>query len=102
MALATTRGGWASVHPQRLVNIWAVDPKGGMELAPCRRFFTRFARGNSKRPAATKRLAQLLEDAVEVMRNGRTGCSASPAAHARPRTSRLIVVMVDELAALTA
>ena len=31
-----------------LVNIWAVDPKGGMELAPCRRFFTRFARGNSK------------------------------------------------------
>ena len=24
-----------------LVNIWAVDPKGGMELAPWRRFFTR-------------------------------------------------------------
>jgi len=86
-----------------LVNIWAVDPKGGMELAPCRRFFTRFARGNSKAAGGYEAsLAALLEDAVEVMRERQDRLFGVTRLHTPSTDEPLIVVMVDELAALTA
>ena len=86
-----------------LVNIWAVDPKGGMELAPCRRWFTRFARGNSKAAGGYEAsLAALLEDAVQVMRERQDRLFGVTRLHTPSTDEPLIVVMVDELAALTA
>ena len=86
-----------------LVNIWAVDPKGGMELAPCRRFFTRFARGNSKAAGGYEAsLAELLEDAVQVMRERQDRLFGVTRLHTPSTDEPLIVVLVDELAALTA
>ena len=52
-----------------LVKVWAVDPKGGMELAPGRHLFDRFAHGDSRADGGYENgLAQLLEDALVVMR----------------------------------
>ena len=49
-----------------LVKVWAVDPKGGMELAFGRPLFDRFAHGNANLPRRLRAgLAALLEDAVE-------------------------------------
>jgi S-DNA-T family DNA segregation ATPase FtsK/SpoIIIE len=45
------------------VAVWAIDPKGGMELAPGRALFTRFCSDDF----AT--MAELLEEAVAVMRD---------------------------------
>jgi DNA segregation ATPase FtsK/SpoIIIE, S-DNA-T family len=52
-----------------LVKVWAIDPKGGMELAFGRPLFDRFAHGNANLPGGYEAgLAALLEDAVDVMR----------------------------------
>ena len=79
------------------VQLWAVDPKGGMELTPGAALFTRFAYAD---PAS---MIALLEDAVAVMRERaerlrRAGCRQHEPSPADP----LVVVLVDELAALVA
>ncbi len=52
-----------------LVAVWAVDPKGGMELAAGRSLFARFAHGDSDAAAGYEAtFAEVLEDAVAVMR----------------------------------
>jgi S-DNA-T family DNA segregation ATPase FtsK/SpoIIIE len=78
------------------VAVWAVDPKGGMELGPGRALFARFA------AEGFEEMARVFEDAVEVMRE-RAGRLAGVTRLHRPTVEDpLIVVVVDELANLTA
>ncbi|WP_018640607.1 FtsK/SpoIIIE domain-containing protein [Parafrankia elaeagni] len=78
-----------------LVEIWACDPKGGMELGFGEPLFTRFATDISA-------IADVLEDAVSAM-NRRTGWLRGRSRLHKPTPRHpLIVVMVDEIAALTA
>ena len=52
-----------------LVKVWAVDPKGGIEFAPGRHLFDRFAYGDTTTAGGYEEsLAALLEDALQVMR----------------------------------
>lgn len=76
--------------------VWAVDPKGGMELGIARGLFTQFAATNSDE------ICELLEDAVDVM-DARCGRLAGRFRVHQPSTTEpLILVLVDELASLTA
>jgi S-DNA-T family DNA segregation ATPase FtsK/SpoIIIE len=79
-----------------LVRLWVLDPKGGMELAPGAALFDRFAYDTAASMAA------VLEDAVAVMQ-ARAGCLRGHTRLHQPTAGEpLIVVMVDELASLTA
>ncbi|HET7386296.1 MAG TPA: FtsK/SpoIIIE domain-containing protein [Nocardioidaceae bacterium] len=81
----------------RCVEVWAVDPKGGMELSPGAGLFTRFAYAD----AAS--MVRLLEEAVEVMRQRAERLrQAGQRTHLPTSDEPLVVVLVDELAALTA
>jgi len=79
------------------VVVWAIDPKGGMELTPGSGLFTRFAYHDPES------MVLLLEEAVLVMRQ-RTEVlrCAGVRVHVPSLEQPLIVVVVDELAALTA
>ena len=79
------------------VQVWAIDPKGGMELTPGAPLFTRFAYHD---PAG---MVALLEEAVAFMR-ARTERlrHASHRVHVPTAEDPLVVVVVDELATLTA
>ena len=66
------------------VQVWAIDPKGGMELGPGRPLYTRFAVPDlTDLNAPYERIAVLLEDAVQVMqqRAQRPGGRHGPQAH---------------------
>lgn len=76
--------------------VWAVDPKGGMELGLARGLFTRFAATNSDE------MCELLEDAVDVMDARCARLAGRVRAHQPSTTEPLILVLVDELASLTA
>jgi DNA segregation ATPase FtsK/SpoIIIE, S-DNA-T family len=79
-----------------LVKLWVLDPKGGMELAGGAPLFDRFAYDT---PAD---LATVLEDAVAVM-DARAGRLRGVTREHTPSVDEpLIVVVVDELASLTA
>ncbi|GAA4200628.1 FtsK/SpoIIIE domain-containing protein [Actinocatenispora rupis] len=82
------RSGW--------VQVWAIDPKGGMELAMGRRLFSRFAF------TSLTEMADVLDAAVEVMRQRQARLAGVVRQHAPSRQDPTIVVLVDELAALTA
>ena len=85
-----------------VVKVWAVDPKGGMELAFGRPLFDRFAYGNTNAPGGYEAgLAQLLEDAVDVMRRRADRLMGVTRLHTPTTAEPLIVVLVDEIAALT-
>jgi S-DNA-T family DNA segregation ATPase FtsK/SpoIIIE len=90
---------------QGLVSLWCLDPKGGMEFGPGRVIFDRFAAGE-QRPDGTSYetgFADLLDDAVIVMRARQAVLSASGSRLHRPTVEEpLVVVLVDELASLTA
>ncbi|BCJ71650.1 hypothetical cell division FtsK/SpoIIIE protein [Catellatospora sp. IY07-71] len=79
-----------------LVQLWAFDPKGGMELAAGAPLFARFS---FEDPDA---MAGDLEDAVKVLRRR----AAALRGRARQRTATVedptLVILVDEMAALTA
>jgi S-DNA-T family DNA segregation ATPase FtsK/SpoIIIE len=79
-----------------LVRIWALDPKGGMELAPGEALFDRFAYDSAAKFAA------LLEQAVEVMDRRAGRLRGVTREHQPTVVEPLIVVVVDELASLTA
>jgi S-DNA-T family DNA segregation ATPase FtsK/SpoIIIE len=80
-----------------LVQVWAVDPKGGMELAPGAHLFARFAHTE---PAA---MLDLLEDAAALMRDRASWLRESGRRVLDPSPGEpLVVVVVDELAALVA
>jgi S-DNA-T family DNA segregation ATPase FtsK/SpoIIIE len=79
-----------------LVRLWVLDPKGGMELAAGAPLFERFAYDT---PAD---LAGVLEDAVAVMDARATRLRGVTRLHEPSLDEPLIVVVVDELASLTA
>jgi S-DNA-T family DNA segregation ATPase FtsK/SpoIIIE len=98
---------WAMRHTllAGLVSLWCVDPKGGMEFGSGRAIFDRFAAGE-QRPDGTSYEAgfgDLLEDAVTVMRQRQAVLAGSGMRLHTPTVQEpLIVVLVDELASLTA
>jgi S-DNA-T family DNA segregation ATPase FtsK/SpoIIIE len=100
-----------------LVQVWAVDPKGGMELGLGRPLFARFA-GHVEAPATGpglseaargealggqwESIARLLEDAVLVMQVRASRLFGVTRQHAPSSAEPLVVIVVDEIAALTA
>ncbi|MDQ1217457.1 FtsK/SpoIIIE domain-containing protein [Microbacterium arborescens] len=78
-----------------LVEVWGIDRKGGMELALGRSLLTRFA-------ADAERSVILLEDAVAAMQQRATDLAGKTRQHVATLDSPTIVVLIDELAALTA
>ncbi|MBL7500323.1 cell division protein FtsK [Frankia sp. CNm7] len=78
-----------------IVELWVCDPKGGMEMAAGAPMFARFA---YDLPA----IADLLDDAVERMRARADWLRGVTRLHVPSRAEPLIVVVVDEIAALTA
>jgi len=85
-----------------LVEVWAVDPKGGMELAAGRALFARFAHGDSDTAGGYEStFAEVLEDAVAVMRRRQDRLRGVTRLHEPSTGEPLVVLVVDELAALT-
>ncbi len=86
------------------VRVWGADPKGGMELGAAEALFTRLVWGEPAEDAAWQTpLVVLLEDAVRGMqlRAARLRATGSRV-HVPTAADPLTVVIVDELAALTA
>ncbi|MCK9921203.1 cell division protein FtsK [Frankia sp. AgPm24] len=88
------RGLAPAVHAG-LVELWVCDPKGGMELAFGRPLFTRFA-------TSTDTIADLLDDAVGRMQKRTAMLAGNSRLHTPTPSDPLIVVVVDEIASLTA
>ena len=109
---------WSTLHAlgpairDGSVAVWCVDPKGGMELAPGRGLFVRFVYGDPDHPddmdarsgAASYELefATVLEDAVTVMRRRQAALRGRSRLHIPTPDEPLVLVVVDELASLTA
>lgn len=79
-----------------LVELWAFDPKGGMELAAGVPLFARFAYDGPDS------MAGILEEAVKRMRQRAARLRGVGRQHTPTVDEPLIVLVVDELAALTA
>ncbi len=86
--------------------VWALDPKGGMELASGRPLFSRFVYGDPDDATATDayehEFAQVLEEAVVVMRRRQAALRGVTRLHEPTPAEPLIMVVIDELASLTA
>ncbi|THG30564.1 hypothetical protein E6C70_14440 [Glaciibacter flavus] len=78
-----------------VVEVWGIDRKGGMELAMGKPLLTRFA-------ADAQRSVILLEDAVIAMQSRATELAGRTRQHVATSGSPTVVVLIDELAALTA
>jgi S-DNA-T family DNA segregation ATPase FtsK/SpoIIIE len=81
------RDGW--------VQVWGVDPKGGMELAPGARLFTRLAWEPTE-------MVELLEAAAALMLARSDHLRGRARVHIPTPEAPAVVVVVDELAKLTA
>ncbi len=79
-----------------LVRVWAVDPKGGMELGLGRPLFTRFA------CASYADMVELLEDAAALIRERADRLAGVVRQHTPTPAEPLVLVLVDEVANLTA
>ncbi|MFC5925518.1 FtsK/SpoIIIE domain-containing protein [Micromonospora vulcania] len=79
-----------------LVRLWVIDPKGGMEFALGRPMFARFA------CKSFEAMADLLDEAVAMMRERQTRLAGNVRVHTPTVTDPLVVVVIDEMAALTA
>jgi S-DNA-T family DNA segregation ATPase FtsK/SpoIIIE len=77
------------------VQVWCCDPKGGMELAPGAGMFTRFEH-------RTEAMVELLEDAAAAMQARCDRLRGVTRAHVATPAQPALVVVVDELAHLTA
>jgi S-DNA-T family DNA segregation ATPase FtsK/SpoIIIE len=79
------------------VQVWAIDPKGGMELRPGVRLFSRFEDGTPET------MCDLLEDLVSVMdaRAKRLAARGIRKHQPSPESPHVLAV-IDELATLTA
>jgi S-DNA-T family DNA segregation ATPase FtsK/SpoIIIE len=88
-----------------LVELWGIDPKGGMELGPVRPLLARFARPDTAGTYAhpSEPMVELLEEAARVTteRANRLG-DAARRKHTPTVGDPAIVVIVDELADLGA
>ncbi|KQZ90260.1 hypothetical protein ASD62_14130 [Phycicoccus sp. Root563] len=79
------------------VQVWAIDPKGGMELRPGQRLFSRFEDGTPET------MCDLLEDLVAVMdARAKTLASQGIRKHQPSVDSPHLLAVIDELATLTA
>ena len=79
------------------VQVWAIDPKGGMELRPGERLFSRF---EDSTPEA---MCDLLEDLVAVMDQRAKRLASQGVRRHQPSTgSPHVLAVIDELATLTA
>jgi S-DNA-T family DNA segregation ATPase FtsK/SpoIIIE len=86
-----------------LVQVWCLDPKGGMELAPGRGLFARFVFGDPEEGTGYEaEFARVLEDAVAVMRRRQSALRGVTRLHTPSTAEPLVLVVVDELASLTA
>jgi S-DNA-T family DNA segregation ATPase FtsK/SpoIIIE len=81
------RDGW--------VQVWAVDPKAGLELAPGAPMFARFA-------YEPESMVELLEDAADVMLARCDRFRGVTRVHTPTVDEPALVVVIDELAKLTA
>jgi S-DNA-T family DNA segregation ATPase FtsK/SpoIIIE len=81
----------------RLVKLWVLDPKGGMELTAGETHYNQFC--YSTDPAE---YANLLEQAVRVMKARQARLRGVTREHTPSTDEPLIVIIIDELAALTA
>ncbi|WP_432499818.1 hypothetical protein [Kineococcus gynurae] len=88
-------GGIAGGIRDGLVQVWAVDGKAGMELQPGRALFTRFA-------TTVEDGVQLLEDAAVLMTERAARMAGTSRRHEPSTREPLLVVLVDEVALLTA
>ncbi|MEV0327450.1 FtsK/SpoIIIE domain-containing protein [Micromonospora echinospora] len=79
-----------------LVEVWAFDPKGGMELAAGAPLFARFVYDDPDG------MAGVLEEAVKRMRLRATRLRGVARQHVPTVEEPLLVLVIDELAALTA
>jgi S-DNA-T family DNA segregation ATPase FtsK/SpoIIIE len=86
------------------VAVWAVDPKGGMELGPGRPLYARFAVPSlDDLDAPYEDIAVLLEDAVRVMQQRSRGLAdVGVRTHTPTIEESLVLVLIDEIANLTA
>ncbi|MFI5627351.1 hypothetical protein ACIA03_28095 [Nocardioides sp. NPDC051685] len=78
-----------------LVQVWAIDPKGGMELEFGRDMFTRYERDDYEA------MAKLFEDAVGVMDDRTIDLRGIARSFTVTRETPLVIVLVDELADVT-
>lgn len=79
------------------VQVWAIDPKGGMELRPGERLFSRFEDGTPET------MCDLLEDLVAVMdARAKTLAAQGIRKHQPSVESPHLLAVIDELATLTA
>jgi DNA segregation ATPase FtsK/SpoIIIE, S-DNA-T family len=78
-----------------LVQVWAVDPKGGMELYPGRKLFTRYADKD------IEEMTKILEDAVAYMERRMDWAKENGIRKHEPSTKEpFILVIVDEAAVM--
>lgn len=89
-----------------VAQVWALDPKGGMELAGGRALFHRFVYGDPDDASTTQAFevdfARVLEEAVVMMRRRQAALRGVTRLHEPTVAEPLIVVVIDELASLTA
>ncbi len=78
-----------------LVQLWGLDPKGGMELGMGRPMFARFAARNFKV------MADLLDEAAAVAQDRAERLAGETRQHEPTLAEPLIVLIIDELANLT-
>ena len=78
-----------------LVQVWAIDPKGGMELEFGRDMFARYERDDYEA------MAKLFEDAVGVMDDRTIDLRGVARSFTVSEFSPLVIVLVDELADVT-
>jgi S-DNA-T family DNA segregation ATPase FtsK/SpoIIIE len=83
------------------VAVWAIDPKGGMELGPAEPLCARFATQTpTDRPY--DEIVELLDDAVVVMQDRARRLAGTTRLHQPTTRDPLILVMIDEIANLSA
>ncbi len=78
------------------VRLWVIDPKGGMELGAGAPLFTRFCYHTGQSTV------ELLRELVELMQTRATRLRGHTRLHTPTPAEPLIVVIIDEIAALTA
>jgi DNA segregation ATPase FtsK/SpoIIIE, S-DNA-T family len=77
--------------------VWVLDPKGGMELGPGEALFARFCAEDFEA------MADMLDEAVAVMQQRTRRCRKDGVRlHTPTREEPLILVVIDEVATLTA